>query len=323
MKGFTKDGKFHPITDYKKGTRKSRDQSAKTQGVRMKRLTQLQVDEIKQNVLPLDKHALMMMKFNQGLAKRDRFASPKWNSMTQAERLKALKRSGVHESAIGQKLQSREELSKLPYHKLPHYAKTNLAFNFFNLDREGGIRKQRISGYDRWVTSAPDDDGEQQGLEEAVSENLNLNAEQIAKIKPSWWEGESIGDVFNIESIRRKLQQEREMKEYFDAEARRFEAEKARGFDRGKRRSRDRHDDSKIIKEIFEAQQSKGDRLVDQIRHGDKVTIVRPNGQLETGRAVMKSGAGDNSWVLNTGGEHGERGAIAFDDNVVKVVETR
>lgn len=33
MKGFTKDGKFHPITDYKKGTRKSRDQKAKTQGV--------------------------------------------------------------------------------------------------------------------------------------------------------------------------------------------------------------------------------------------------------------------------------------------------
>ncbi len=36
MKGFTRDGTFHPITDYKKGTRKSRDQSAKTQGVRMK-----------------------------------------------------------------------------------------------------------------------------------------------------------------------------------------------------------------------------------------------------------------------------------------------
>jgi len=36
MKGFTKDGKFHPITEYK-GVRKSRDQSVKTQGVRMKR----------------------------------------------------------------------------------------------------------------------------------------------------------------------------------------------------------------------------------------------------------------------------------------------
>jgi len=62
--------------------------------------------------------------------------------------------------------------------------------------------------------------------------------------------------------------------------------------------------------------------LVDQIRHGDKVTIVTPNGQQVTGSAVMKSGAGDNSWVLNTGGEHGS-GAIAFDDNVVKVVEGR
>ncbi len=34
MKGHMKDGKFHPHTDYKKGTRKSRDQKAKTQGIR-------------------------------------------------------------------------------------------------------------------------------------------------------------------------------------------------------------------------------------------------------------------------------------------------
>jgi len=79
--------------------------------------------------------------------------------------------------------------------------------------------------------------------------------------------------------------------------------------------------DQKIIREIFEAQQSQGDRLVDQIRHGDKVTIVTPNGQQVTGSAVMKSALGDNSWVLNTGGEHGERGAIASDDNVIRVVE--
>jgi len=37
MKGFTKDDQFHPITDYKKGVRKSRDQSAKTEGVRKAR----------------------------------------------------------------------------------------------------------------------------------------------------------------------------------------------------------------------------------------------------------------------------------------------
>jgi len=38
MKGFKdSSNKFHPITDYKKGTRKSRDQKAKTQGVRLKR----------------------------------------------------------------------------------------------------------------------------------------------------------------------------------------------------------------------------------------------------------------------------------------------
>ena len=33
MKGFTKDNKFHPITDYK-GVRKSRDQTTKTEGIR-------------------------------------------------------------------------------------------------------------------------------------------------------------------------------------------------------------------------------------------------------------------------------------------------
>ncbi len=37
MKGFTRNNKFIPMTDYKKVTRKSRDQKAKTQGVRMKK----------------------------------------------------------------------------------------------------------------------------------------------------------------------------------------------------------------------------------------------------------------------------------------------
>ena len=37
--GFIEDGKFHPITQYKKGVRKSRDQSAKLEGVRLKRET--------------------------------------------------------------------------------------------------------------------------------------------------------------------------------------------------------------------------------------------------------------------------------------------
>lgn len=38
MKGFTRDGKFHPITDYKKGVRKSRNQSEKEQGIRLERV---------------------------------------------------------------------------------------------------------------------------------------------------------------------------------------------------------------------------------------------------------------------------------------------
>ena len=38
MKGFMKDDQFHPITPYtKKGTRKSRDQSAKTEGVKIRK----------------------------------------------------------------------------------------------------------------------------------------------------------------------------------------------------------------------------------------------------------------------------------------------
>src|SRR3972149_4493638 len=37
MKGFMKDDQFHPIKDCKKGVRMSRDQTAKTVGVRLKR----------------------------------------------------------------------------------------------------------------------------------------------------------------------------------------------------------------------------------------------------------------------------------------------
>lgn len=37
VKGFTKDHKFHPITQYKKGTRKSRDEKAKTKGIKIRK----------------------------------------------------------------------------------------------------------------------------------------------------------------------------------------------------------------------------------------------------------------------------------------------
>ncbi len=37
MKGHMQDGKFHPHTDYKKGTRKSRDQKEKTKGVKVRK----------------------------------------------------------------------------------------------------------------------------------------------------------------------------------------------------------------------------------------------------------------------------------------------
>jgi len=51
MKGFTRDKKFIPMTDYKKVTRKSRDQKEKTQGIRLKR-------KAKKNLTNKDKQIL-------------------------------------------------------------------------------------------------------------------------------------------------------------------------------------------------------------------------------------------------------------------------
>ncbi len=91
------------------------------------------------------------------------------------------------------------------------------------------VQRKRLSGYDRWVTSAPPDP-EQEALENIVSGNTNLSAEEIAKIKPSWWDdNDSLGDVFSIKIIQKKLTQEREMNEYFDEEARKH-GRKARIF---------------------------------------------------------------------------------------------
>jgi len=44
MKGHMQDGKFHPHTDYKKGTRKSRDQKVKTTGVQVERKARAPTD---------------------------------------------------------------------------------------------------------------------------------------------------------------------------------------------------------------------------------------------------------------------------------------
>jgi hypothetical protein len=51
------------------------------------------------------------------------------------------------------------------------------------------------------------------------------------------------------------------------------------------------------------------------IRPGDRVTIVNRFGQERTGRAVM---LGTYGWVLNMGGAHGTP-AIATLENIVKV----
>jgi len=51
------------------------------------------------------------------------------------------------------------------------------------------------------------------------------------------------------------------------------------------------------------------------IKPGDRVTIVTPQGQERTGRAVMR---GPHGWVLNMGGKHG-RPAVASERNIVAV----
>jgi len=87
---------------------------------------------------------------------------------------------------------------------------------------EGVKIRKRMSGYDRWITSAPPDP-EEEALDIVVSDNLNLTAEQIARIKPDWWDDDdtdTIGDLFTIGTIKKKLNQEREMNQYFDEEAR-------------------------------------------------------------------------------------------------------
>ena len=54
-----------------------------------------------------------------------------------------------------------------------------------------------------------------------------------------------------------------------------------------------------------------------QIRPGDRVTILTPQGQRTTGRAVMRNQQ-HGCWVLNMGGPHGTPG-IADDENIVYV----
>jgi len=54
MKGHMEDGKFHPHTDYKKGVRKSRDQIAKTEGVRLKRTDGSRIKKLEFKVWKFD-----------------------------------------------------------------------------------------------------------------------------------------------------------------------------------------------------------------------------------------------------------------------------
>jgi hypothetical protein len=63
---------------------------------------------------------------------------------------------------------------------------------------------------------------------------------------------------------------------------------------------------------------------LNDVRHGDRVTILVPNGigrngqewKAKTGRAVMR-GAIPGSWVLNMGGRYGVPG-VATENNFVR-----
>ncbi len=59
-----------------------------------------------------------------------------------------------------------------------------------------------------------------------------------------------------------------------------------------------------------------GAELLAKVKAGSRVTILTPQGQKRTGRAVMRSSVG--GWVLNMGGAHGTPG-LADERNIVSV----
>jgi len=57
-------------------------------------------------------------------------------------------------------------------------------------------------------------------------------------------------------------------------------------------------------------------RLIDAVKHGDRVTIITPHGNKLKGKAVMRSSC--DGWVLNLGGKYGTPG-IATEENTILV----
>ena len=209
MKGFKdSNNKFHPMTEYKKGTRKSRDQSAKTQGVRLKRKGQLFKPQESRNVMVTENEVIIWDDAGVEVAI---WVKQEWEEDPESA-IPAI-RNAIRLANQGKV----EELKKMidfdKFHPIQEKTRPR------HLDRKA---RDSMSGYDSWVTSAPPDP-ELEALDTVVEENLNLSAEQIAKIKPSWWDKDdtdTIGDLFSVETIQKKLHQEREMNEYFDEEAR-------------------------------------------------------------------------------------------------------
>ena len=59
-----------------------------------------------------------------------------------------------------------------------------------------------------------------------------------------------------------------------------------------------------------------GAELLAKVKAGSRVTILTPQGQKRTGRAVMRSSVG--GWALNMGGKHGTPGLVD-ERNIVSV----
>lgn len=242
MRGYKdKHKKFHPIKDYK-GVRKSRDQSAKTKGIRMKRIFQDDPNAIEK-----------LEKKLEGLEK-------------QREYWKTVKKTVPRDY-------SNTEGDKKWY--MPQLINANIRSTKMKIEK----------------------------IKERQQKNIGLER------KTTFKNGKK---VFYYQEVGRKARIDRdsEIRDYLES----------RGIINHNEVIEKHHRD--YFNKQFPKHKTRKTRIVDSIKHGDKVTIVTPRGQRLTGKAVMKSSLGDNSWVLNTGGAHGTP-ALASDENVIKVVEGR
>jgi len=170
MKGFTRDNKFVPMTDYKKVTRKSRDPEVKTIGVRMKREKSLPVSfqhrdaSVKNRVnINLDVLERYYIKKDVSLAERA-FAvreikrltglDPRMFGNTDADVLKGIRHIRSKVNSVRKKIDQHiaERDSDLSIEKINNFQKL-LGSKFFKLNSAHTVGKilgdVRLDGYSR------------------------------------------------------------------------------------------------------------------------------------------------------------------------------